>query len=116
MANIVADHFDLPIKKLLSLPYCQRRARIVVREAEAVVDFVERQSKKLLKLISKAVALPDLEWQFDEHEQRLEFDVAEFERLLESLDQLTMPCRTFSALPTFAIAGPIRLTSQRPLR
>ena len=83
-AKIVADHFRLPVKRLLNLPYCQRRARIVVRDDEAAVYFGERHTKKLLKLISKSVGLTELEWRFDEHEQRLEFDVAKFNQLLES--------------------------------
>ena len=86
VAAIVADHFDLQVKRLLNLPYCQRRARIVVREDDAAVAYYgERQSKKLLKLIAKSVGLPNLEWRPDEHEQRLDFDVVEFERLLKSL-------------------------------
>ena len=83
VALIVAAHFQLPVKCLLNLPYCQRRARIVVRDDEAVAYYGERQSKKLLKAISRSVELPNLEWRSDEHEQRLEFDVAEFERLVE---------------------------------
>ena len=85
VAAIVAAHFQLPVKRLLNLPYCQRRARIIVRDDEAVAYYRERQSQKLLKTISKTVGLPDLEWRSDEHEQRLEFDVAEFERLVEEL-------------------------------
>ena len=84
VAAIVATHFGLSVKRLLNLPYCQRRARIVVRDDEAVAYYGERQSKKLLKLIAKSVGLPHLEWRSDEHEQRLELDVAEFERLVES--------------------------------
>ena len=84
VAKIVADHFRLPVKRLLNLPYCQRRARIVVTDKEAAIYFGERHTKKLLKLISKSVGLPELQWRFDEHEQRLEFDVTEFNRLLES--------------------------------
>lgn len=55
-----------------------------MRDDEAFAYYGERQSKKLLKLIAKSVGLSELQWRFDEHEQRLEFDVAEFERLLES--------------------------------
>ena len=85
VAAIVADHFGLQVKRLLNLPYCQRRARIVVRDDAAVAYYGERQSKKSLRLIAKSVGLPNLEWRSDEHEQRLDFDVVEFERLLESL-------------------------------
>lgn len=84
VAKIVADHFRFPVKRLLNLPYCQRRARIVVRDDEAFAYYGERQTKKLLKLITKSVGLLELQWRFDEHEQRLDFDVAEFERLLGS--------------------------------
>lgn len=84
VAAIVATHFGLSVKRLLNLPYCQRRARIVVRDDEAVAYYGERPSKQLLKLIAKSVGLTNLEWRSDEHEQRLDFDVAEFERLVES--------------------------------
>ena len=53
-------------------------------DKEAVIYFGERHTKKLLRSISKSVGLPELQWRFDEHEKRLEFDVAEFERLLGS--------------------------------
>ena len=86
VAAIVATHFGLSVKRLLNLPYCQRRARIVVREDEAVVYYGERPSKKLLKLIAKSVGMPHLEWRSDEHEQRLDFDVAEFRRVVAAAD------------------------------
>ena len=88
VAAIVAAHFQLPVKRLLNLPYCQRRARIVVRDDEAVAYYGERQSQKLLKTISKSVKLPNLEWRSDEHEQRLDFDVVEFERLVKDSPRL----------------------------
>lgn len=53
-------------------------------DQEAVIYFGERHTKKLLRSISESVGLPELQWRFDEHEKRLEFDVAEFERLLGS--------------------------------
>ena len=56
-----------------------------MRDDAVIGSYGERQSKKLLRLIAKSVGLPNLEWRSDEHEQRLDFDVAEFERLLESL-------------------------------
>lgn len=84
VAGIVAEHFRIPVKRLRNLPYCQRRARIVVQnDGESVVYFGERQTKKLLKAISRAVGLPDLEWRYDDHEQRLEYDVSVFNRLLD---------------------------------
>jgi hypothetical protein len=82
VAPMVAEHFQLPVKRLLNLPYCQRRARIVEREAGIVVYYGEKQSKSLLKLISRTVKLSNRIWQFDEHEQRLDYDVFEFQRLL----------------------------------
>ena len=88
VAAIIAAHFQLPVKRLLNLPCCQRRARIIVRDDEAVAYYGERQTKKLLKIIAKSLGLPNLEWRSDEHEQRLEFDVAEFERLVEESPRL----------------------------
>jgi hypothetical protein len=76
---LLADHFSTPLKPLLNLPYCQRRARISSR---GVVFYGERQSKKLLQTISRATGETDLRWVFDEHKIRLPFDVQEFDRLL----------------------------------
>jgi hypothetical protein len=79
VAPFLADHFSMPLKPLLNLPYCQRRARM---SSSGVVFYGERQSKKLLQTISRATGETDLRWVFDEHESRLPADVQEFERLL----------------------------------
>jgi hypothetical protein len=78
VAPLLARHFLIPLKPLLNLPYCQRRARV---SSKGLVFYGERQSKKLLRTISKATGEADLRWAFDEHEVRLPFDVQEFERL-----------------------------------
>jgi hypothetical protein len=78
VAGIVASHFKLNPKDLTNLPYCQRRARI----NDGVVYYGERQSKRLLRQIERAVGETGLRFAFDEHEARLEFDMLEFAALL----------------------------------
>ena len=51
VVRIVARHFRIPLEALLNLPYCQRRARIIGN----VVYYGEKTSKRLLRLIEKAV-------------------------------------------------------------
>jgi hypothetical protein len=79
VAPLLAEHLSIQLNPLLNLPYCQRRARV---SSKGLVFYGERQSKKLLRKISKATGEIDLRWAFDEHEVRLPFDVQEFERLL----------------------------------
>ncbi len=79
VAPLLAKHFSIPLKPLLNLPYCQRRARI---SSKGLVFYGERPNKKLLRAISKATGEVDLQWAFDDHEARLPFDVQEFKRLL----------------------------------
>lgn len=79
VATLLAKHFSIPLKPLLNLPYCQRRARV---SSKGLAFYGERQSKKLLRTISKATGETDLRWAFDEHEARLPFAVQEFKRLL----------------------------------
>jgi DMSO/TMAO reductase YedYZ molybdopterin-dependent catalytic subunit len=78
VAGIVARHFRLNIEDLKNLPYSQRRARIAGNN----VLYGERTSKKLLKLIEKAVGETGLQFVYDEHESRLSYDVEEFNALL----------------------------------
>ena len=79
VAPLLARHLSIPLKPLLNLPYCQRRARV---STKGLVFYGERQSKKLLRAIAKATGEPELRWAFDEHEVRLPFDVQDLERLL----------------------------------
>ena len=79
VAKIVAKHFGISHKRLMNIPYCQRRARI---SSKGFVFYGETQSQKLLKSISKATGETDLRWAYDEHESRLPFDVMEFKRLI----------------------------------
>lgn len=74
VARIVARHLYLPLEELVNLPYCQRRARI----NDKIVYYGEKPTKKLLRQIEKAVGETGLEWRYDDHEKRLEFDVLEF--------------------------------------
>jgi hypothetical protein len=78
VARMVARYLKLPVEDLLNLPYCQRRARI----SGDTVYYGERQTKKLLKSIVKAVGEPGLKWGYDEHEQRLTYDCHDFAVLL----------------------------------
>jgi len=79
VAPLLAKHVSIPLKPLLNLPYCQRRARV---SSKGLLFYGERQSKKLLRTISAATGESDLRWAFDDHEVRLPFDVQEFKRLL----------------------------------
>lgn len=78
VARIVAKHFRLAVEDLVNLCYCQRRARI----NDGIVYYGERQTKKLLRQIERAVGETGLRFVYDEHEARLEFDVLEFTALL----------------------------------
>ena len=88
VAPIIAEQFSIPLRLLLNLPYCQRRARVT---AQGLVFFGETHSAKLLKKISKATGETDLRWAYDEHETRLSFDVLEFKRLLARGDDRKSP-------------------------
>jgi len=77
VARIVARHFHLPLDEVISMPYCQRRARI----NEKTVYYGEKPTKKLLKLIERAAREKWLKFAYDDHEKRLEYDVQEFTAL-----------------------------------
>ena len=77
VARIVARHFHLPHEELVNMPYCQRRARINGK----IVYYGEKTTKKLLKLIEKAVGETGLRFEYDDHEKRLSFDLSEFNAL-----------------------------------
>lgn len=77
VARIVARHFRLPFDGLVNLPYCQRRARI----SGNVVYYGEKTSKRLLRLIEKAVGETGLRFVYEIHEARLEYDVQEYTAL-----------------------------------
>lgn len=78
VSHLVAKYFGIPQPKLVNLPYCQRRARIV----DDTVYFGGRFRSDLLRAIRKAVANERLSFCFDEHERRLREDVLEFRRLI----------------------------------
>ncbi len=78
-AAIVTEHFAIPLEPLKNLPYSQRRARI---SSNGLVYYGKEQSSELLETIAATVGESGLKWAFDEHEQRLEFDLMEFEELL----------------------------------
>ena len=77
VARIVARYFHLPIEELLNLPYCQRRSRINGKK----VYYGEKPLKKLLRLIEKAVGEKGLQFAYDDHEKRLNYDVQDFTSL-----------------------------------
>ena len=76
---IIANYFGISDKRLMNIPYCQRRARI---SSNGSVFYGEEQNQKLLRQISKATGETNLHWVYDEHESRLPFDVMEFKRLI----------------------------------
>jgi hypothetical protein len=78
VAKIVVAYHKIPLKKLIDLPYCQRRARVVGTK----VYYGERPDPVLLNAIRLALGDDRLVFAFDEHEKRLRDDVLEFRRLV----------------------------------
>jgi hypothetical protein len=78
VSGIVADFYKIPRAKLVNLPYCQRRARIVGNKAY----FGGRPDADLLHAIQSATGNANLVFCFDGHERRLKEDVLEFRRLV----------------------------------
>ena len=76
---LVADFFKVPQKRLLNLPYCQRRARICGNK----VYYGEAFRPSLLATMKKAVKNKKLVFVYDIHEQRLAAEVRQFRRLVE---------------------------------
>ncbi len=80
VVHILASELKISFRSLELYPYCQRRAR--VNPDQNVVYYGEKQTRKLLLKIREAVNIPDLEWRFDDHETRTEYDLASFNGLL----------------------------------
>ena len=78
-SRLVAEHYKIPQRLLLNLPYCQRRARVVGNR----VYFGERPDATLLHLIRKALGNSKLAFVHDDHEKRLPYDVSEFRKLMD---------------------------------
>ena len=76
VSKIVADKHGILQKRLLNLPYCQRRARVVGSSFYCG----EKITKKLLKKIEKTLDRK-LKYIYDEHETRCEINVSEFNSL-----------------------------------
>lgn len=74
VVRLVARHFHLPLEELVNMPYCQRRARINGK----IVYYGEKTTKRLLKLIEKAVGETGLRFAYDDHEKRLSLCVQAF--------------------------------------
>jgi hypothetical protein len=77
VSRLVARHFRLPLEAVANMPYCQRRARINGN----IVYYGEKTTKKLLKMIEKAVGETGLRFAYDDHEKRLGYDVQDFTSL-----------------------------------
>src|SRR5262249_7167111 len=67
VARLAARHFRWAVEDVLNLCYCQRRARI----NDGIVYYGEKQTKKLLRQIERAVGEKGLRFVYDDHEQRL---------------------------------------------
>lgn len=78
VSHLVAAHYKIPQAKLASLPYCQRRARIVGN----TIYSGQKPDRKLLLAIRKATENGKLRFAYDEHEKRLRADVLEFRKLV----------------------------------
>ena len=77
-SQLVAEYFKIPQKLLLNLPYCQRRARV----AKKRVYYGEPPEASLLQLIREVLNDDQLVFVHDDHEKRLKYDVAQFNRLV----------------------------------
>jgi hypothetical protein len=77
-SRLVAEHYRIPQRLLVNLPYCQRRARVVGSR----VYYGEKPDAKLLRLIRKTLGNSKLAFVHDDHERRLPYDVSEFRRLI----------------------------------
>ena len=76
-SRLVAEHFGIPQRLLVNLPYCQHRARIVGNR----IYYGENPEAKLLRLIRKTLGNSKLEFVYDDHEKRLRHDVVELRKL-----------------------------------
>lgn len=76
VAKIVADKHGIVTRKLVNLPYCQRRARVVGNRFYCG----EKLTKKLFQNIEK-ILKRKLKYVYDEHETRCEINLAEFKGL-----------------------------------
>jgi hypothetical protein len=78
VSHVLATHYHVPRAKLVNLPYCQRRARVVGDKCY----YGERPDPKILDQIRQAVGNANLVFVHDDHERRLTEDVLEFRRLV----------------------------------
>lgn len=76
VSKTVAEKYGILQKKLVNLPYCQRRARVVGNNFYCG----EKIKKDLFKLIEKKIGRR-LKYVYDEHETRCEYNVAELKAL-----------------------------------
>lgn len=81
VSHIVAEHFHVPQKTIVNLPYCQRRARIVGSK----VYYGGKLDPELLKLICQVIGNPSLVFCYDYHEKRLKEDVRQFKIIIGKL-------------------------------
>ena len=80
-SRLVAEHYKIPQRLLVNLPYCQRRARVVGNR----VFYGGKPDAKLLRLIRKALGNSKLVFVHDDHEKRLQYDVSEFRKLMDRI-------------------------------
>ena len=73
VVHYVATKFKVPVRKLLNIPYCQKRARVVGNRLYCG----EKIDKALFVKIQKTLNI-ELEIVYDDHEKRLNYDVAIF--------------------------------------
>ncbi len=78
-SRLVAEHYKIPHRLLVNLPYCQRRARVAGNR----VYYGEKPDAKLLRLIRKILGNSKLVFVHDDHEKRLRHDVSEFKQLID---------------------------------
>lgn len=82
VSKIVAEKHGIARRKLLNLPYCQKRARVV----ENRLYCGEKITKKTLRQIEKTIGIK-LILTHDEHETRCPLELAEFKALKNPCQQ-----------------------------
>lgn len=74
VSKIVSKKTGIPLRYLLNMPYCQRRARIV----GCKIYYGEKMPSSLLKKLQSVLKIDYLNLCYDEHETRCEISVLEF--------------------------------------
>jgi len=84
VAPILAVRYSLNLKRLKNIPYCLKRARIVPKKS--IAYFGEEADDRILEALRRETGLPQLRFVYDDHEQRLPYDVQVLGKLLSKVN------------------------------